>query len=51
LERAIALGNENQPCFENDPNWASLKTDPRFQDLMAKVHASHLASETRTSPA
>ena len=43
LGRAIALGNENQPCFENDPNWSSLKSDPRFQDLMAKVRASHTA--------
>src|SRR6267378_359718 len=43
LGRAIALGNENQPCFENDPNWSSLKSDPRFQDLMVKVRASHTA--------
>jgi hypothetical protein len=41
LERAIALGNENQPCFENDPNWSTLRSDPRFQELMAKVSASH----------
>ena len=51
LERAIALGNENQPCFENDPNWSSLKSDSRFQDLMAKVRASHIASEIRTPSA
>jgi serine/threonine protein kinase/tetratricopeptide (TPR) repeat protein len=47
LGRAIALGNENQPCFEHDPNWSSLKSNPRFQDLMAKVHASHSAREPR----
>ena len=41
LERAIALGNANQPCFENDPNWSALRSDPRFQSLMTKVHASH----------
>jgi len=47
LGRAIALGNENQPCFENDPNWSSLKSDPRFQDLMVKVRASHTAPEIK----
>jgi eukaryotic-like serine/threonine-protein kinase len=47
LGRAIALGNENQPCFENDPNWSSLKSDPRFQELMEKVRASHTAQETK----
>jgi serine/threonine-protein kinase len=41
LERAIALGNENRPCFENDPNWASLREDPRFAELMTKVKALH----------
>src|ERR1051325_5435712 len=25
LTRAIALGNENQPCFEHDPNWAEFR--------------------------
>ncbi len=33
LERSIALGNANKPCFENDPNWASLRSDPRFIQL------------------
>jgi Tfp pilus assembly protein PilF len=47
LGRAIALGNENQPCFENDPNWSSLKSDPRFQELMEKVRASHTAPEIK----
>jgi len=34
LERSIALGNENRPCFESDPNWNSLRTDPRFVELI-----------------
>ena len=51
LGRAIALGNENQPCFENDPNWSSLKSDPRFQGLMEKVRASRTAQETKSPPA
>ena len=41
LERAVGLGNENRPCFENDPNWAALRKDPRFVGLMTKVKAMH----------
>jgi hypothetical protein len=37
LERSIALGNENRPCFESDPNWTGLRNDPRFAELMSKV--------------
>ena len=37
LERSISLGNANRPCFENDPNWVSLRDDPRFGELMAKL--------------
>jgi serine/threonine-protein kinase len=51
LERAIALGNENQPCFENDPNWSTLRSDPRFQDLMAKVSANHRSAEIKAPSA
>lgn len=36
LERSIALGNANKPCFENDPNWANLRSDPRFIELTSK---------------
>jgi len=36
LERSIALGNANHPCFENDPNWAGLRSDPRFIELTSK---------------
>jgi serine/threonine-protein kinase len=39
LERSIALGNENRPSFEHDPNWAGLRDDPRFQQLMLKIAA------------
>jgi len=41
LERAVSLGNDNRPCFENDPNWASLRDDPRFVEVMNKVRALH----------
>ncbi|PYS50451.1 MAG: hypothetical protein DMF68_07195 [Acidobacteria bacterium] len=37
LERSIALGNENRVCFEHDPNWAELRDDSRFQELMFRI--------------
>ena len=37
LGRSIALGNENRPCFENDPNWAALRDDARFTELMGRL--------------
>ena len=36
LERSIALGNANHPCFENDPNWSTLRDDPRFIKLTSR---------------
>lgn len=36
LERSISLGNANKPCFDSDPNWTNLRTDPRFIELTAK---------------
>src|SRR5688500_10777476 len=36
LERSIALGNANHPCFENDPNWSTLRNDPRFIELTSR---------------
>jgi len=51
LGRAIALGNENYLCFENDPNWTSLRGDEQFQNLLAGVRASHVVQGIKGSPA
>ncbi|HKO42901.1 MAG TPA: protein kinase [Pyrinomonadaceae bacterium] len=50
LERAIALGNANLPCFEHDPNWSSLRTDPKFNELLAKVREEHVARGIKAAP-
>jgi serine/threonine protein kinase/tetratricopeptide (TPR) repeat protein len=47
LGRAISLGNENRPCFENDPNWASLRDDPKFAELMTRVRSTHKAPQSK----
>ncbi len=51
LGRSISLGNANQPCFESDPNWSGLRSDPQFQDLMAKVRAEHAQQGIKASQA
>ncbi len=37
MERAIKLGNENKPWYENDKCLAPLREDPRFAELLNKI--------------
>ncbi len=37
LERAVKLGNENKPWYENNKCLDSLKDDPRFDELLKKI--------------
>jgi serine/threonine protein kinase/tetratricopeptide (TPR) repeat protein len=37
LQRSVALGNENKPLFENDPNLSAVRNDPRFAELIRKI--------------
>ncbi|MDX6611593.1 MAG: eukaryotic-like serine/threonine-protein kinase [Blastocatellia bacterium] len=37
LQRSVSLGNQNRPCFEHDPNLASLRDDLRFQALITRI--------------
>jgi len=37
LERSVALGNGNKPCFAGDPNLKSLRDDVRFVQLTARI--------------
>jgi serine/threonine-protein kinase len=40
LARAIDLGNENRPWYEANPEWAELRGDPRFAELMDRIARS-----------
>ena len=37
LERAVRLGNENKPWYQNDVSLALLRDDPRWKELMNKM--------------
>ncbi len=37
LNKAIRLGNQNKPYFENDTNLDTLRTDDRWKELMEKM--------------
>jgi predicted Zn-dependent protease len=37
LQRSVALGNENKPLFENDPNLAGIREDARFGELITRI--------------
>ncbi|MCA1629262.1 MAG: tetratricopeptide repeat protein [Acidobacteria bacterium] len=39
LARAVRLGNENRAFFERDRNWAKLRDDPRFVELLSGIKA------------
>jgi eukaryotic-like serine/threonine-protein kinase len=37
LDRSVALGNENKPLFEHDPNLKALRDNPRFGELITRI--------------
>jgi len=44
LGKAVKLGNENKPHFENDANLATLRDDPRWPELIGKM-GTHVEGE------
>lgn len=50
LERAINLGREDRSWFEMDPDWASLRDDPRFQELMGGIEAGRHETDVTSTP-
>jgi hypothetical protein len=37
LGKAVKLGNQNKPHFDNDTNLVSLRDDPRWAELQEKI--------------
>lgn len=37
LERAISMGNENYPWFVVDPNWAGMREDRRYKEILESL--------------
>jgi serine/threonine-protein kinase len=44
LNKAVKLGNENEPHFLHDKNLKGIRQDPRFAELIAKMHDGNSAS-------
>jgi tetratricopeptide (TPR) repeat protein len=40
LNKAVRLGNQNKPHFENDINLESIRSDERWAELMEKIDAN-----------
>jgi serine/threonine-protein kinase len=49
LQRAIALGNENLPCFQGDPNWEALRQDDRFKAIVEPLVESRKSRHRATA--
>jgi eukaryotic-like serine/threonine-protein kinase len=50
LKRAVALGDVNYPWFERDKNFASLRSDPEYQNIMAGVRQRWEAYKNEFDP-
>jgi serine/threonine-protein kinase len=50
LRRAVALGNENLPCFQRDPNWAALRDDERFAAIIEPLVAARKTRHRDNGP-
>lgn len=45
LRHAVRIGNHNYPWFQRDKNYATLRNDPEYQQIMADVHEKAEAYE------